>query len=221
MHEGHRKRKKEYALKNGFESLENHEILEVLLYHSIPRSDTNPTAHRLLDYFGGDFSRVLDADLSELRSIEGVGDSSAFLLKLIPEVFRRYEISKSKKKINIGSWEDMENYTKSLFVGKSVEQFYCMCVSSRRNLISTRLLMTGLADQVDITIKEIVKEAIARGASDIVVAHNHPYGSPVFSNGDIIFTGKLIEALRLVDINLVDHIVVSGNECTSYFKSCT
>ena len=221
MHEGHRKRKKEYALKNGFESFENHELLEMLLYYSIPRIDTNPIAHNLLDYFSGNFSEVLDAGIGELRQIEGIGDSSAFLLNLLPEIFRRYELSKSKKKVNIGSWDAIETYVKSLFVGKSVEQFYCMCVSSGRNIISTRLMMSGAADQVDITVKEIVKEAINKDAGSVLVAHNHPFGAPVFSNNDILFTAKLIDALSLVDVTLVDHIVVSGSECTGYFKSCT
>ena len=220
MHEGHRNRKREHALKCGFGNMETHEILEMLLYYSIPRSDTNPIAHNLINRFGG-FDKVLEADYGELLEVQGVGDKTVFLIKLLPEIIRRYELSKTKKVINVGIWQDLENYVKSLFAGTSVEQFYCICLSAGRNIVSTRMLHSGFADHIDVPYQIVIKEAIARGVNEIVIAHNHPYGSLRFSEADITYTDKLKQVLDVMDINLVDHFVVKDDECQSFFKSCT
>ena len=216
MHEGHRERKRKQALEAGFEHFEHHEILEMLLYNSIPRIDTNPIAHRLIERFGS-FDKVFDAELSELCEVEGIGERTAFLLKLIPEINRRYDINKLKKKVNVAMFDQLVSFVQSLFVGKKYEQFYCICVSSGKNVVSTRLMMTGFADCVDIPIQKVAKEALDRGVSEIVIAHNHPYGRASLSHADILYTEKLVMALEPLGIKLIDHFVIAGDQWASFF----
>ena len=217
MHKGHRDRKRKQALEGGFEHFAYHEILEMLLYYSVPRIDTNPIAHNLIDRFGR-FDKVFDAEFSELCEVDQVGEKTAFLLKLIPEVIRRYDMNKIKQNINIGLFDDLVSYVKSLFVGKKYEQFYCICVSTGKNIVSTRLMMTGFADCMDIPVQKIVKEALDRGVSEIIVAHNHPYGSAYLSKDDVRYTENLASVLNSLDIRLLDHFVVAEDKWSSYYS---
>ncbi len=220
MHEGHRKRKRELAMRVGFQNLEVHELLELVLYHSIPREDTNPTAHRLIDRFGS-FTKVLDADYIELLEVDGIGDRSAFLLKLLAEVVTRYEVGKSQKRINVEKWPDLVQYVKSLFTSSMVEQFYCICLTAGKNVVSARLMGSGFVDKVDVPIKDILKEALSRNVTEVVIAHNHPFGEAEFSADDLRFTTKLREILAAADVTLRDHILVAGDSCISCNSVCT
>ena len=93
VHEGHRQRIRERFLKEGLENFHDHNILELLLFHSIPVKDTNEEAHALINRFGS-LSEVFDADYEELCKVKGIGERSALLIKLMPELFREYEKDK-------------------------------------------------------------------------------------------------------------------------------
>ena len=91
IHSGHRQRMRQRFLKNGLEGLNDHEILELLLYYCIPRQDTNPYAHRLIERFGS-LTGVLRAQEKELMEVEGIGENTAFYLNLLMETIRHYQI---------------------------------------------------------------------------------------------------------------------------------
>ena len=96
LHEGHRQRLKERFIKNGLSDFEDHNVLELLLFYSVPRSDTNELGHKLLKKFGS-LSNVFDAPVDELCKVEGIGLHSATLIKLIPELCNLYYVVKSDK----------------------------------------------------------------------------------------------------------------------------
>ncbi|MEG0035622.1 MAG: UPF0758 domain-containing protein, partial [Oscillospiraceae bacterium] len=89
VHDGHRERMKNRLLEQGLDTFDDHNVLELLLFFSVPRQDTNPIAHELLDHFGS-LEAVFEAPTEELAKINGIGDNSVALLRLIPEVSRRY-----------------------------------------------------------------------------------------------------------------------------------
>ena len=94
LHAGHRQRMKQRFIDYGFQGMQQHEILEILLYYAIPRKDTNPLAHRLLDRYGS-FAKVCDSPVDELQRNFGMSESAAVLLKMIPELARTYSETKT------------------------------------------------------------------------------------------------------------------------------
>ena len=115
MHDEHRKRLRERFIKEGIDSFEAHQILELMMFYTIPRKDTNETAHLLLDKFGT-FANVLDAPVKELMEVKGVGENTALFLNMIPQIMRRYENSKLKVLTSISSTAEAGEYVKSLYL---------------------------------------------------------------------------------------------------------
>ncbi len=211
MHEGHRKRMKERFLKDGgFENFAQHEILEMLLYSTIARGDTNPPAHELMAEFGS-LANVLEASPEELKKVKGIGENSAFLLSMIPALCRVYTQNKWERKVLLGTAEMAGQYAINLFIGKSYEEFRIICVDSNRQVYYEGCVAKGTINEVPAYPRLIVEEALKRKAQYVYLAHNHPGGSVRPSEADILATNQIVDALAAVDIAVFDHIVVSGN----------
>lgn len=217
MHEGHRMRKKEWVAEHGFDTLPSHELLEIMLYYAIPRADTNELAHTLIERFGN-ISGVVEAPMEELQEVPGIGFSAALYLKMFSSVMRACNIEKAGKDIYLKDRDAMRKYVISLFDGKSGENLYCICISKAQKVFFTKLLATGFVDRVDAPISGIVKTAVAKNAGSIILAHNHPYGFPLFSHEDCRFTERAAAALSTVGIDLVDHYLVAEGECVSFYN---
>lgn len=215
MHEGHRKRKKEWVAEHGFDSFQPHELLEFMLYYAIPRSNTNEIAHNLIERFGG-ISGVVEASVEELCDVNGIGFSAALYLKMFPSVMRMCNIEKAGKNISVNNSESLEKYLVSLFDGKVGEHFYCISVSNSNRVAATRLIASGTIDNVNIPLANLVKIVIGVHASSIIIAHNHPYGSFAFSHADCLYTEKVMETLQVLGVKFIDHYLVVGNKCLSY-----
>ncbi len=211
MHEGHRKRMKERFLKDGgFENFAQHEILEMLLYSTISRGDTNPVAHELIKKFGS-LANVLEASPQELKEIHGVGESSAFLLSMIPALSRAYADSKWSQKICLSEVDVVGQYAINLFLGKAYEEFRIICVDANRQLLYQGCVAKGTINEVPAYPRVVVEEILKRKAQKVYLTHNHPGGTVRSSQADIEATKEIIRALEAVDIEVLDHIIVSGN----------
>ena len=134
MHEGHRKRLRETFLKNGLDNFQSHNVLEMLLFYTIPRSDTNETAHRLMDRFGS-LSAVLEAPVDELMKVKGVGERTAAFLHLIPEITRVYLKDKQENIKVLDTPEKVAAYLLPYFVGKTKENIVLLCLDNKLSLI--------------------------------------------------------------------------------------
>ncbi|MDQ2087201.1 DNA repair protein RadC [Herbivorax sp. ANBcel31] len=215
MHEGHRKRLKNRFLEEGLDSFESHQILELLLFFSIPRRDTNEIAHRLLKRFGS-LSGVLDADLKELVKVEGIGENSAFLISMIPQLSRRYSNDRWRKKPELNSSTKAGQYTVSLFEGRSYEVFYVICLDAQNRVNYADLVHEGTINEAPIYPRVIVERALRHKANSVILAHNHPGGSLNPSRGDIEATKVIKNALESISIKVVDHIIVCGEKYISF-----
>ncbi|MGN1059437.1 MAG: RadC family protein [Clostridia bacterium] len=210
-HDGHRKRMKERFLQEGgFEHFAQHEILELLLYSTISRSDTNPIAHDLISEYGN-IANVFEADPERLKEIDGIGESSAFLLSMIPHLSRAYNQAKWNRNIMLGTTDMAGQYAINMFIGKSCEEFCIICVDSNRRVTYQGRLAKGTINEVPAYPRVVVEEVLKRKAQYVIFTHNHPNGSVQPSEGDKIATDQLVTALEAINVNVIDHIIVAGN----------
>ena len=217
VHKDHRERVKNRFLKGGLEGFDKHNILELLLFYSIPQRDTNALAHRLLDRFGS-LAGVFDATLEELLSVEGVGRHTATLIKLIPALSREYLSESDGVGEAVPNYEYMGDYFVSRFVGVTNERIMCAMLDNSCRIISTEILSEGGVTSADLPFRTVTEAAIKARAAYIVLAHNHPRGEPLPSFEDYEVTQRLARHLAQIDVRLADHFIVAGRRYTSIMR---
>ncbi len=217
-HEGHRERLRQRLEREGIDHFEPHEVLELILFYSVPRANTNPIAHRLLERFGS-LSGVLEAPRAELLKVPGVGPSSATLLSSIPLFARRYLHDKNDAGVVLNDAKKLGEYVRPLFIGKNNEQVYLLCLDKKRKLLNCSLLAEGSVDQVAVMTRTIVETALRCNASVAALAHNHTQGFALPSSADLRMTERVAESLRLVSVELIDHIIVARDDYISFSDS--
>ena len=218
LHQGHRERMRERIAQQGFESLADHEALEVLLYLTNPRKNTNVMAHALLKRFGS-FSRVLDAEEEELCKVEGVGPATARMLHLMPEICKYYTRCRASEENCLRTTEQLAEFLKSKFLGADRERALLMALDSRSRVKSVYWLKEGNARMVSLEVKDVVSAALRGGTESVVLCHNHPNGVPLPSREDLAATENTVRALGLVKIRLRDHIILAENDYFSMRES--
>lgn len=218
VHKGHRARMKRRFLEHGLESFEDHHVLEILLFYALPRVDVNPLAHNLLKQFGS-LAAVFDAPLDELEKVEGIGRNAATLIKLIPQVARRYMISRASLSDILDSSEKAGRYLLPRFFGERDEVVYLVCLDAKCKVLNCRLMFRGSVNSASVSIRKIVETALSFNATSVILAHNHTSGIALPSREDQITTRRIEEALRAVDITLADHIIVADDDFVSLADS--
>ena len=212
-HSGHRNRLKNKFMGAPRETLDDHELLEMLLFYSIPRSNTNELAHELIDRFGS-LSGVFDADAAELEEVPGIGKSSVTLIRLCSEMISRYYVSNIDTRKPFTSYSMLCEYLVRLYAGTSKETVYLLLFNNAMRLIKTVLIGTGSVNVSALQMRSVVERALRCNASYALLAHNHPNGLAVPSNADIDVTHRINQALALINVNFIDHIIVAGEKCS-------
>ena len=218
MHKEHRKRVKDRFLKEGLENFEPHNILEMLLFYSIPQKDTNETAHLLLDRFGS-ISAVFDASYQDLMTVPGIKEHSATLIKMIPQIAQKYVADKNDDSgLILSSIDKIERFFKNKYISATNEIVYLLLLDNKLKIIDCIKLHEGSVNSSAITMRSVVEAALRNNASSVVLAHNHPQGIVVPSPDDIYTTENVKNALSLMGINFLAHILVAGNKYTNILK---
>ena len=218
LHEGHRQRLKERFIKNGLADFEDHNILELLLFYAVPRNDTNELGHRLLKTFGS-ISNVFDAPIEALCKVEGIGVHTATLIKLIPQICNIYNIDKAENIKIINTPADAGAYFIPRFMGKMEEEVHVLLLDDKKKLIQSEMISKGTISAAALSIRKIVDAVLRNNATGVVIAHNHPAGVAIPSTQDIAVTRKIYIALKSMDIKLLDHIIVAGDDFVSMQES--
>jgi len=218
IHKGHRQRLKERFLREGLDNFTDIQALELALFYAIPRKDTNPIAHALLDRFGS-LDQVLDAQVEELAKVPGMGESAAVLLHLITEMGRYYLVSRSTQSKVLPTLEDCASYLVPFFHGRRVETVFLLCLDAKCKVLCCKEVGEGSVNSAGISIRKIVETALGANASAVVLAHNHPSGVAIPSGEDVQTTRRIAAALQAVEIQLVDHIVVADADYVSMVQS--
>ncbi len=214
-HKGHRNRLRNQFLANGLDSFYDHQALELLLFYAIPRSDTNPVAHALINRFGS-ISNILNASYEDLLTVDGVGESTACFLKILPEFFRKYLLSRIDGE-KLETTEDLCRYFLYKLYAVQVEQLWLTFLDDKLGIVSSVKISEGNGSSVALDVCKIVTEAPKKKCTRCVLAHNHPFGDAKPSEDDERLTECVRTCLGNMGIVLIDHIIVSGTEASSMF----
>lgn len=218
MHDGHRRNLRERYLQEGLDNFNEINALELLLFYCIPRKDTNPIAHNLLNRFKT-LPNVLDASKEELMEVEGIGESAALFLTMIRDISRYYFVKKNADEQYLMTLDECGKYLRSSFIGRQNETVYLLCLDAKCKVLGCRQIGEGSVNSAGISIRKIVSLALNMNATTVVLAHNHPGGLAIPSDEDIVTTYRIKQALNAVDVILADHIVVSGEDYVSMVQS--
>ncbi len=215
MHEGHRQRMMDKMASDSM--LQDHELLEILLFYAIPRKNTNEIAHNLIDACGS-LAGVLHADVKRLESVEGVGKSTAVYLKTVGEVYAR--IGKSgllETSRMIFSYHDFADYIAERYKNSDAEvlELYALDAKSRITFVQT--FSSGDNDRVELSSADVSRFISDYGPKGIVIAHNHPGVSATPSAHDNDFTRLAHLLCSLNNVTLVDHVIVGCDRTYSYY----
>lgn len=208
IHDGHRKRMMQKYLKNGLGVFEEHEILEMLLFYLLPRVNTNDIAHALINKFGS-LANVMESSADALGSVKGMGSNSAAALRFIGDIFN-YINYKRPVDVFLDSIDTILNFCIERYRNIPYEciTYYLMDISNR--LIYKEDFEINSLGAASFNYHQVVKQAILFDAHSVLLAHNHPLGHAFASNTDAAVTRSLNSLLTVININVVDHIIVSG-----------
>ena len=203
MHDGHRERLKQRFLEEGLDHFSEVQVLEILLFYCIPRQDTNPMAHRLLEHFGS-LAQVLEAPVEELQKVPGIGTNAALYLSLVTAVSRYYQVSRAMQQKVLNTIDKCGQYLLPFFVGRRNETVYMLCLDAKCKLLCCKEISEGSVNAAGISTRKVVEVALASNASTVVLAHNHPSGLAVPSDADVHTTYRVSAALDMVGVILAE-----------------
>ncbi|MDP3014911.1 MAG: DNA repair protein RadC [bacterium] len=214
---GHRKRLRDRFLQSGLGGFLNYEIVELLLTLGGSIQDCKQQAKQAIKKFGG-LRNALDAPPEELQQIKGIGPSSIFGLKLFQAISERYAKEKISKKIPLTSPKAVADYLRQKLGREKKENFVILSLDSRNNLIKDAIVSVGTLNANLVHPREVFKEAIDARAASVIVAHNHPSGDSEPSEDDLVITKRLVEAGKIMGIEINDHIIVGKTTYRSLKK---
>lgn len=218
IHDGHRERVRKQFLKVGLDGFAEINVLEMLLFYCIPRKDTNPIAHELLNRFGS-FVNVLEAPVEELVKVEGISENAATFLTFVTAVGRYYQIHKNTQDTILDTIEKCGRYLRPFFIGCRNETVYLLCLDAKCKVLCCRPVNEGSVNAAGISVRKVIEVALAANATTVILAHNHPSGLALPSGEDVQTTKTVSAALRIVDVTLADHLIVSDNDFVSLVQS--
>lgn len=209
-HSGHRDRMKKRLLKKGGKDFSDVELLEMLLYYALPRCDTKKQAEELIKNHG-DINSVLNARNEEIRSVSGLKDSTEVLFALLRETI--YRAAEGELPFSILDYGRIKSRILNLYKSLDRETVYAFYFNPDGIFISDQIVFHGGISSARFSLRTITERAIRLGSASVILAHNHPSGSLVPSNDDIISTKRIAAHLAANDIELAEHYIVAKDDC--------
>jgi len=217
-HDGHRERMRERIEHGGIEILQDHELLEYLLYSFVPRKNTNDMAHELIDAFGG-IMEVFDSSIERLMEIKGISRNIAMFLSSLSSVSRRYIAASSKESnINTSTLGAIIGLMKPVLASLKEEEVHMLMSNSVGKLLRRVKVATGVVDEANFNIRNITDIVLRSKASGVILVHNHPSGEARPSRADEIVTGHICLALASIGVTLSDHVIITSDSYYSFHE---
>jgi DNA repair protein RadC len=216
MHDaGTAERPRERLLRYGAGALTDTELLAVLLRNGCSGTPVLDLARDVLHQFGS-CGRLLAASVGEIRAVRGIGPAKAAELKAMVELTRRVLLEEIAGKDVLNSPDAVRDYLRLSLSALPYEAFMALFLDSQHRLVAADELFRGTLAQTSVYPREVVKAALACNAAAVIFAHNHPSGVAEPSRADELLTTALKQALALVDIRTLDHLIVAGRRIVSF-----
>ena len=213
IHHGRREKLRASFQRYGLETFNETQVLEFSLGMVIPRIDTNPTAHRLINTFGS-LDGVISAHPDKLKQIAGIGEQAANFLHFLKQ-FNIYMAGIERNEVSIKSPTDAVELLRGIMKLYPVEHFVVVCLDIKGNVL-THQNIRGDVDRVNINIRDVVDMCLRVNCYSVVFAHNHPDGTAKPSSADINLTKMLLGVLYQLNINVMDHIIFTDEKYYSF-----
>ena len=197
------------------DALPDYELLELILFRSIPRRDVKPLAKDLIARFGG-LSEVLSAEPDRLLEIRGVSEGIVTDFRILRETGLRMSRTAVLEKEVISSWQELLDYCSASMAHNPTEQFRILFLDRKNVLIADEVQQKGTVDHTPVYPREVVKRALELNASALILVHNHPSGDPTPSGADIEMTRRIAETAKPLGIELHDHLVIGKGRHASF-----
>ncbi|QYK41768.1 MAG: DNA repair protein RadC [Paracoccaceae bacterium] len=211
----HRRRLRTRFSDGGAAAMPDYELLELLLFRTIPRQDVKPLARRLLDTFG-DLNRVITAPTARLLGVDGVGEAVVQDLKIVEAAAQRMMRSRVMGRPVLSSWDALLDYCHTAMAHRETEQFRVLYLDRKNVLIADEEQARGTVDHVPVYPREVVKRALELNASALILVHNHPSGDPTPSQSDIAMTAQINDAAAVLGLVLHDHLIIGKGRELSF-----
>lgn len=216
---GHRERLRQRYLEKGFAGFSDREKLEYFLCLCIPRKDVKPLADALLKKYKS-ISKVIDQPIDELKTIDGIGESTAINIAALRDFFGVYFSDLSKNQAEtITKMSSLAEMLRASIGHKPNEVLFAIFLNAKNEVLATKELGEGTVSQAAAFPRKIVEEALKQKATSIILAHNHPGGVAEPSEHDESITTEIQKALALVDVTLQDHLILTNNEYYSFKRN--
>lgn len=216
-HTGHRQRLRNRFLKGGTTALADYELLELILFRAIPRTDVKPLAKKLLRIFGN-FNEVISATPARLLEVQGIGSAVVTEIKIVEASAHYLSQARVMNRQVLSSWSALMEYCKISMAHRDIENFRILFLDKKNKLIADELQQKGTVDHVPVYPREVVKRALELNASSLILVHNHPSGDPTPSRADIELTKQINAVARVLHITIHDHVII-GKETDVSFKN--
>ena len=204
-------------LRAGPDAVDDRELLQLLLAGSHPAAEAERLAGMLLETFGSP-ARVLAARTDTLRTVAGLGKAGIAAVKTAEALgiaMARAALPESFHP-QLATYEKVVEYCRTLAAYRDVEEFRALYLDTKNRLIRDELLQTGTINHTPVYPRQVCVRALEVGASALVVLHPHPSGDPTPSRADVEMTARLRDALKTIDVDLHDHIVVTPSDAFSF-----
>jgi DNA repair protein RadC len=207
-------RPREKLLNRGEGALTDAELLAIFLRTGVAGKSAVDLARELLSEFKG-LRGLFSADERSFCGAKGLGRAKFAQLRAVLEMSRRYLLEETKDRNLLTSPDAARNYIKARLAGYPHEVFACLFLDNRHRLIEYEELFRGTIDGASVHPREVVRRALRANAAAVIFAHNHPSGVAEPSQSDLRITQRLKDALALVDVRVLDHVIVGEGQGTS------
>ncbi len=210
LHREHRKRMRGRYRKTGFDSFQDHEVIEMLLFFGIPYKNTNDIAHTLLNKFGS-VSGILDASYEELIQVKGIGENAATLITMMPQFFRRYTMDKQKGGRVFDRLDLIGDYCVNHFIGVTSEHVELLLFDACMHMTDHVTVHTGSLSASSVNAEKLAEYIFGGHASNFVLAHNHPFSSSEPSGDDLHVTREIFRAFKSLNKHMIEHFIIADD----------
>jgi len=209
-------RPREKLLYKGISALTDAELLAILIGSGTKEETAVDVSKRILDSVKNNLHELGKLDIEDLKKIKGIGEARAITIIAALELGRRRKLSDAIEKFQVGSSADVFNFFHPIIADLPHEEFWIIYLNRSNKIIDKQKISQGGIAGTVIDIKLILKNALQKLSSSIIICHNHPSGNKIPSEADLKITKKLKEAADLLDIKVLDHLILTEKEYYSF-----